>query len=249
MYKNNFMKLKKNILILFLMVFINSIHSNEPMNLLKNILVNNYPKYFLEDGDFGVIGNISSNNIVYTIVYNKQFWGNGRMTGRLVIFDDYKIIGHYGVINEMPEIINNKIIFKDAKYNENSINFDDGIPERILIDGEPHNFEYYQDIQRDSIFYGKIILKEYYGPPNYGEDIINDAVEKHYVLLLYEPITIYFKGSCKNITEIQLINLHDTIRIGDYRNLNCYIYGEPFTAQTGHHYTDLIMIVNRIIHG
>jgi hypothetical protein len=89
------------------MIFINNIHSDESMNLLKNILINNYPEYSFENDDLRVIGNVSSNDIVYTIVYNRHSWGNGRATGRLVIFDDYKIIGHYGVINETPEIINN----------------------------------------------------------------------------------------------------------------------------------------------
>jgi hypothetical protein len=169
------------------------------------------------------------------------------MTGRLVLFDDYNIIGHYGVINEMPEIINNKIVFKDVKFHGNVIDFEEGISEEIIIDGELHYFEYYQGIQENSVFYGKIYLKEYFGPPNYGEDIINDAIEKHYILSLYEPIAIYTNGIYKAIIEIQIINLNDDIKINIFHNLNCYVYGKPFTAQTGHHYTDLMLIVDKII--
>jgi hypothetical protein len=106
-WQNKFVKLKSSIFILFLVIFINNIHSYESINSLKNILINNYPEYFFENDDFKIVGNVSSNDIVYTIVYNRHFWGSGRATGRLVIFDGYKIIGHYGVINEIPEIINN----------------------------------------------------------------------------------------------------------------------------------------------
>jgi hypothetical protein len=42
-------------------------------------------------------------------------------------------------------VYNNRIVFRNTKYNGNVINFDRGIPEKILIDGESHNFEYYQD--------------------------------------------------------------------------------------------------------
>jgi hypothetical protein len=42
-------------------------------------------------------------------------------------------------------VYNNRIVFRDIECNENVINFDGGIPEKILIDGESHNFEYYQN--------------------------------------------------------------------------------------------------------
>jgi hypothetical protein len=133
----------KYIFIIFAVVFVNYLHSNEPINILQDILIINFPGYFYENDDCRIIGNIFTNSHEYTIFYNRHFWGNGRMTGRLVLFEEFNIIGHYGVINETPEIANNKIVFKDIKYNGDTIDFENGIPEKILIDGELHFFEHF----------------------------------------------------------------------------------------------------------
>jgi hypothetical protein len=49
------------------MIFINNIHSDESMNLLKSILINNYQEYFFENDDFRIVGNVSSKGIVYIV--------------------------------------------------------------------------------------------------------------------------------------------------------------------------------------
>jgi protein associated with RNAse G/E len=119
-----------------------NVKSDEQKKLFQDILVNNYPRYFFYEDNFNIIGNIHSNGIIYTICYNEHVWGESkRMTGRLVIFIDYNIIGQYGVINEEPEIIDNEIRFKDVKHADNFINFQNGIPEKILINGELHSFQ------------------------------------------------------------------------------------------------------------
>jgi hypothetical protein len=235
------MKVKKFIMVLlFSIICIYNIFTNEPKVLLQNILINNSPEYFYWEDDFKIIGNIYTNNIIYTIIHNRHFWVNGRMSGRLIIFNDYKIIGQYGIINEIPEIINNKIAFKNT---ENIIDLANGIPDRIFVDGELYIFDY-KNVSNEIIFYGKIVLTEYYGPKNYGEDIINDIIEKYYTVILYEPIKIFFNGIYKNITEIQLIgNINTQIN----NDSNYYIYGNPFTAQTGHHHTDIIVTVKKIV--
>jgi hypothetical protein len=219
---------------------INNTGVNKHKILLQDILINNYPEYFFIGDKFTIMGNISSNRNIYTIIYNQHFWGNDRMTGRIVVFRDYIIVGNYGVINEIPEILNNKIIFKGIK-NDN-INFENGIPETILIDGELYSFEYFNTVQMETKFIGKIIQKDYYGPPNYGENPESDKIERYFVLLLDELIYINFYGENKIIAEMQLI-LNNIGQIN--QNENYCVYGIPFSALTGHHHTELVLIVNR----
>ena len=60
--------------------------------------------------------------------------------------------------------------------------------------------------------FGNVLLKKFYGPPNYGETPEEDEIEFHYILQLYDPIT--FSKGFKTVTveEIQLIFYNDEIR-------------------------------------
>jgi hypothetical protein len=231
------------IIILLITISVYRINADEQKILLQAILITNYPEYFFIEDEFSIIGNIYKNINKYTIVYNKHFWGNGRMTGRLVILNDYTIVGHYGVLNETPEIENNRIIFKEIKSNENYISFDNGIPETILINGELYPFVPFNNIQTGIWFSGKIHHREYYGPPNFGEDPINDSIENRLVLVLDESIIIYYNNENKVISEIQLIL---QMNKGMDEDKKYYISGEPFTAHTGHHHTEIILVVEEM---
>jgi hypothetical protein len=107
---------------------------------LKNILISSYDRYVFEEDNFYIIGNIYSNEITYTICYNEHIWGNdnNRMTKRLFVFINDVIIGQFSAINERPLIINNKIGFEDVE--NDFIDFENGIPEKTLIDGEIYTF-------------------------------------------------------------------------------------------------------------
>jgi hypothetical protein len=258
------MKNKKTFFSIFfsIMLFTCSTHINEQKILLQDILINNYPEYCFAKDKFTILGNVYSNGNVYTVIYNQHLLGNTRMTGRIFIFNDYLIVGNYGIINEIPEIMNNKIMFKGIK-NDN-INFENGIPETILIDGKLYSFEYFNTTQMKTKFIGRITYK-YYGPPNYGEgpverdcmgdlykyyeppnysdDHVRNKLERYFVLLLDEPIYINFYGKSKIISEIQLI-IKNVGQISEIENY-C-VYGIPFSTRREHHHTELVLIVNRV---
>lgn len=96
---------------------------------------------------------------------------------------------------------------------------------------------------------GKLILKDYPGPPNYSEDS-NSKKEKCYILQLHTPINI--KGdkldeinsdTYTNVSEIQLVKSNSMDAI---KNKQIKIKGTLFQAHTGHHHTDVLMEVKKI---
>jgi hypothetical protein len=94
------------------------------------------------------------------------------------------------------------------------------------------------------ILQGKILLKEYFGPPNYGEDPFSDSIEKYFFIILDIPIIINLNGVEKSVTEIQLlydINEHHIVNESSYK-----IKGKLFKAYTGHHHSDILILVSEI---
>ena len=93
---------------------------------------------------------------------------------------------------------------------------------------------------------GNIILKQFYGPPNYGETPEIDKIESYYVLQLNEPITFTHGYITETVKEIQLI-ITDNKNIELNIDWNYIVTGNAFFAETGHHHTPIIIIVNMII--
>jgi hypothetical protein len=92
--------------------------------------------------------------------------------------------------------------------------------------------------------YGQITLKNFYGPPNYGETPDIDRIESYYVLKLLEPITIVSGSEKIKVEEIQLLFIGGSgnkIDRGSYT-----VEGKLYLAQTGHHHTPVILIVDKI---
>lgn len=103
---------------------------------------------------------------------------------------------------------------------------------------------------------GILLIKSAYGPPGYGEDPRTDEKVKYIVLKLDNPINV--KGDLdqnsinldtfRNISEIQLVLFSDQMRkdISGKINKKVLIKGTLFEKHTGHHYTDVLMIVQQI---
>jgi hypothetical protein len=100
-------------------------------------------------------------------------------------------------------------------------------------------------ITKEIKIYGKIILKDNYGPPNYGENPETDKIETYYYILLQKPLRIKINNVDNKITEMQII-LNENI-IKRYSTENVYkIYGNLFLATTGHHHTEVLINTNKI---
>jgi len=94
---------------------------------------------------------------------------------------------------------------------------------------------------------GNIILKQFYGPPNYGETPEIDSIENHYVLKLNEPISFSNETEIIIIDEIQLILDFNKLTDEINPNIDYLVVGRAFFRQTGHHHTQIIIIVDLIL--
>ena len=91
---------------------------------------------------------------------------------------------------------------------------------------------------------GKVIQKENYGPPNYGETPDIDVIEVSYYMCFDVPRNFIVNGKTTEIKEMQLVfykskPLKNDLLIGkNYLFTGCI---QP--AETGHHHSDFIFIV------
>ena len=100
---------------------------------------------------------------------------------------------------------------------------------------------------------GKLVVKRFYGPPNFGEDSKTDEKEDMPVLLLGEPVNVRGKNesgpaainneSVKNVREMALVL---TIPHKNLIGKPVIVKGTLFHAFTGHHHTDVLLDVQSI---
>lgn len=106
-----------------------------------------------------------------------------------------------------------------------------------------------------SIIEGKLITRMCYGPPGYGENPSTDAQEHPFILQLDDPIQVIAQeGDLSNsdrseVIEIQVVpmNKEDTEIVKQYINKRIIIQGTLFSAHTGHHHTDVLIQVEKIL--
>lgn len=101
---------------------------------------------------------------------------------------------------------------------------------------------------------GKVELKTFYGPPNYGENPESDSRETQAFLILLEPICVEanpsnFEEAEENQIEVTLVpNTGENLK--DYMGKQIIVRGTLFHAITGHHHTPVLMeVVNIVISG
>jgi hypothetical protein len=93
--------------------------------------------------------------------------------------------------------------------------------------------------------YGNIVIKQFYGPPNFGETPAIDRVENCYILRLHRPITLRKGGYSETVQEIQLI-LYNPGSQNFNINQSYYVAGKAFFWETGHHHTPIMIDVERV---
>lgn len=96
---------------------------------------------------------------------------------------------------------------------------------------------------------GTVSTELHYGPPGYGEDEVNDSKVYPYFLILDEPVNLTTEDgistTVNNVEKIQLTTTQN-INLDDYKDSEVEISGELFEANTGHHYTDILIDVKKI---
>ncbi|GMO42193.1 MAG: hypothetical protein Ta2F_18210 [Termitinemataceae bacterium] len=93
------------------------------------------------------------------------------------------------------------------------------------------------------ILKGKIELREFYGPPNYGENPKTDKKESYYFLLLDKSLII----NSKNIKELQIIFATQKDAGNFMAGERYYIKGKLFLAITGHHHSPVLILADYLI--
>ena len=99
---------------------------------------------------------------------------------------------------------------------------------------------------------GTLIIKTYYGPPNYGENPDTDAKEALPVLILNTPVNVWGNPNPKaefdrkpaeDVREVQLVL---AMPHKQFIGKALLVRGTLFHAFTGHHHTEVLMDVRSI---
>jgi hypothetical protein len=107
----------------------------------------------------------------------------------------------------------------------------------------------YQIIDYEKIeIKGKIIIKTFYGPPNYGENPETDKKEEYYFLILNEPIEIISDSYVGPIYELQIVfRNYNHMQLITLDNQDYIIKGQLFPQQSGHHHSDIYVYTDEIL--
>ncbi len=97
---------------------------------------------------------------------------------------------------------------------------------------------------------GKVTLRTFYGPPNYGENPKTDSRETQAILVLSKPICVdanptFYAEEEKNQRKLTLVP-STGVNFESYRERPVTVEGTLFHAHTAHHRTPVLMQVIRI---
>lgn len=107
-----------------------------------------------------------------------------------------------------------------------------------------------------SVIEGTLITRMHYGPPGYGENPNTDEKEYPFILQLDNPIKVItgeddnFNSDISHASEIQLVlnpNKVDIESVKQYKNKHIKVKGTLFSAWSGHHHTEVLMDVHKIL--
>ena len=101
---------------------------------------------------------------------------------------------------------------------------------------------------------GKLTIALKYGPPNYGENPETDEKVRAPILVLSQPVNVradreseFNTESFEGVKEVHLVFFTDRkIAYSHLVGRQVEVRGTLFQAHTGHHYTDVLMIVSTI---
>ena len=131
----------QKIIFVILMLLVSNIFSEENTNIFQQSAIRYSSDYFHENDAFIILGNIKINGKNIILANNVHIWGQARRaTWRFLLFlDDGTFLGMYTGIAFNPieiEIEGQKIIFPLNPEWGNIIEFSEGIPNEVWIDGE-----------------------------------------------------------------------------------------------------------------
>ncbi len=98
---------------------------------------------------------------------------------------------------------------------------------------------------------GRLILRDYAGPPNYGSVADGDRLERQWILILDRPLCVAAdpdseinREAVRAVGEVQLVVMPTSgVRAEGHRGRRIGVEGRLFTAHTGHHRTPVLLVV------
>lgn len=95
---------------------------------------------------------------------------------------------------------------------------------------------------------GKVAIKTFFGPPNFGENPETDARETQAILLPAKPVCVNGNDEYdleKNQTEVTLVPPRG-VNWKAFAGKQVTVHGSLFHADNGHHHTTILMQVARV---
>jgi hypothetical protein len=122
------------------MSIIGNVFSQDNANIFQQNAIRYSSSYFHEDDEFIILGSMEINERKIVFANNVHIWGEAeRATWRFLLFlDDGTFLGMYtGIVFDPTEIKieEQRIIFPFNPEWGNSIEFSEGIPDRVWLDG------------------------------------------------------------------------------------------------------------------
>ena len=98
---------------------------------------------------------------------------------------------------------------------------------------------------------GTLVIKTFFGPPNYGEDPETDEKEETRILSLDKPINIRSKDENDPVlgpteSDVREVQLVFDGKLRKWVGKKLIVKGTLFHAHTGHHHTDVLLAVESI---
>ena len=267
------MKSKKmitGICIIFIIMIGGLIWWNLPYSI-ANINPSEVSKIDIFDGNTGksitIIDTIDIEHIIENL--NKVSFKKDKIslgyTGYAYRTTIYKMDGNVYkefIINSKDTIRKDPFFYKDTsesidyKYIQDLIqdNIEPNEPDsEEKVDSEVIKEYYYEP--NVSIIEGTLITRLHYGPPGYGEDPDNDEEVYPFILLLDDAIDVFteetdeFNSNKSSVLEVQLVLRGEPyIDIAkEYKNQHIKVEGTLFSAFTGHHYTEVLIVVDNFL--
>lgn len=143
--ENNFGVITMKRITVLLLLLINSfiLYAGE-----NNIINDSQIRMQIENAGFGGdidISYIGKINETYNVFYVSRYIENEynvKVYNALVIFEDITLKGYFSGLNLKPVLNDTELIFSCSEEEGNKIVFDEGIPQKIHIDGEVFYFQF-----------------------------------------------------------------------------------------------------------
>lgn len=121
-----------------------------------------------------------------------------------------------------------------------------------ITDSETNEYYYEPNI---SVIEGTLITRLHYGPPRFGEDPENDEEEYPFILQLDTPIDVITEDTdTANLDKFDVLEVQLVLRgepyldiAKQYKNKYIKVKGTFFIAFTGHHHTEVLMVVDEFL--